>query len=182
MRNLIYTYLFFCLITSCNVEQKQNLDNENYLKLISNKTYIPFIVVVKANVKDKLVNICITNTSLYNEVFLKYYKTKFHNYFSFLTQYTINDYYLEERTLNQTAFSIIEEETEIFKEYKSNGFDMIKQKYLVYKTNKLTLMSGLSYSEKLALIKIMFGHQYYIIQDDYSGLDYIFFKKFDNKH
>lgn len=180
-----FLMLLFVLVNSCSNNNDNQVSYE-YVKFITTYPHGNPIVIVPVYVNNRKEEIIIS-------------QGLFSTYFDELNNdSTVKDYSLYLYNILQgkiqvtdTAFNPTDhfmQNTKIISEFNQYGLEYIKSKYLKmkeYAENKnlkfYTIKKGLTYFERLDLVRIMFKNEYVIFESDIDGSFSMFKpKKFDS--
>ena len=183
MKFILLAIILSLLVIRCNNNSFDDYVNtvgySEYVILENNDTLgirfpYEFLLVVPVKNKNTEYEVVISNDFLYHFVYKQYYSKDYNNFIDFLREVLSNRLWIKEEFIKGYK---INTNNIILREYQDKGFDFIKAKYVKNKGDKLYALSPMDIDNYFSLIKIMFEHNYYIIEDDYSG-QYRFYKKF----
>ena len=108
-------------VQNCGINQ-----NDQYISNVTKK-YRDFdlLLIVPVNKDNGIVDVCISNTVLFKNVFLLHYNSDFNNFFDFVYSIMNRGKQLEFNLIKDSPHKIINPKAEIFTVYKEKGFKVL---------------------------------------------------------
>jgi hypothetical protein len=174
MKIKAYFFLLLLFNVSCGNISDEYLTNIDCSKVDNLGINIAeeFLIVVRVKDNIHISDLIISNHFLYYFVFKEHYSENYDEFIDFLDDVLSQNLLLPKKIIKGR---VINPNNIVLQENKKNGFDFVKNKYSIEKGNKLVAKYPMPEENYYSLIKIMFEHNYYILEDDYSG-EYWFFK------
>jgi hypothetical protein len=176
MKNSICLIVIVLLLQNCGVQM-----DETYLFNISKK-YIDFelLLIVPVNNESKTVEVCISNTELFKNVYSTNYISEFNDFSEFIHSVISTKTRIEFKKIKDLPQTIINPKAAIFEYYKEKGLKGLIGSYLNKEGNRFSSVYSISDDDKYGLIKIMFENHYYISWNDYRAC-FVFTKELENE-
>lgn len=175
-------YLSPVIILLFSINGYSQPNNEFISKLGSSVRDFQVLMVIPVIDSNRVIDVCLSNTDLYNYVYKKYYSGNNKTFNEFLTSILTNSIKVPIDKLDSVLYVRIDQHSCIEVEYIELGLEFLKNKYFFDKGNRLELRNELCNEEAYNLIRIMFNNSYYIIEGEYQGVlvFYSELKKRDN--
>ena len=176
MKNSLVIFIIAFLLHNCG-----NQIGDNYLLNVSKK-YLDFdlLLIIPADSDGKTLDVCISNTELYKDVFSAKKDSGYEDFLEFIQSIYNAKKTLECKELKGLPHKVINPEANVFQYYENNGLNSLIGSYLNKEGNNFSSVYSIDEDDKYGLIKIMFENNYYISWNDYRAC-FIFTKEIENK-
>ncbi|NOU17307.1 MAG: hypothetical protein HOO91_07105 [Bacteroidales bacterium] len=176
MKNSLFLIIIILFLQNCSIPQ-----NKKYIFNISKK-YKDFdlLLVIPANNGSETVNVCISNTELFKNVFSAHYISEYNDFTNFIQSVINNKKSIDFNNLKELPYKIINPKAVVFDYYKEKGLNGLVGSYLNKEGNRFSSVYSISEDDKYGLIKIMFENHYYVSWNDYRAC-FVFTKELDSE-
>lgn len=177
MKKVLYTLVIIFFTQNCGINQ----DDQYFSNVTKKYRDFDLLLIIPVNKDNGIVEVCISNTVLFKDVFLLHYNSDFDNFYDFVYSTMNQGKRLEFNLIKDLPHKIINPKAEIFTVYKEKGFKGLVGNYLEKKDERFYSINLINEDDKNGLIKIMFGNHYYISWNDY-GANFVFSKELNSEN
>ena len=150
MKKILLVFIIGLIFQSCKTSKKDTFLTDIAIKDRDQN----LIIAIDIKQDNKLYKACVTNTNLYELVFMKHFSNTYSSFETFLIKILSKELIIYNSLYQYAIFKKINNQSKIFQEFQQEGLEKIIQKYFRKESKKLIAINSLSEEDLNALIYI----------------------------